>query len=52
MTDPHQEAERTAALAATMHDPFCKRRMTAISESWEHMGRYDAVKVPQHERGD
>lgn len=52
MTNPHQEAERTAAIAATMRGQHEKRMMRMISESWERMGRYDAVKVPQYERGD
>ena len=52
MTDPFAESRRTAALADKMTQPHEKRMMRMISESWARMARYDAVKMPQYERGD
>ena len=49
---PHQESERTAAIAATMKNPTIRQKMYGLSEEWLRMGRYDAVPVPQHERGE
>lgn len=49
---PAQEAERTATLAESFQGQHEKRMMRMISESWKKMARYDAVKMPQYERGD
>lgn len=49
---PAQEAERTAALAESFQGPHERRMMRMISESYGRMARYDAVKMPQYERGD
>ena len=50
MTDPHQESERTAALAATMKNPTIRQKMYELSEEWLRMGRYDAAKMPYYPR--
>lgn len=52
MTSFESESLRTAALAESFQGPHEKRMMRVISDSYMRMARYDAVPVPQHERGD
>lgn len=50
ISDPLAESRRVAILAGTIRNPSIRRKMGELSESWERMGRYDAVPVPQYQR--